>query len=316
MTLLYTDPVFLQHETGAHPERPARLLAISAALDQAGLVEQCRPGTFVPLSIEEVAALHAPRQIALAQQTCAAGGGYLDGDTPVSARSCDVALAAAGGCASAVSAVLAGEDQTALCLVRPPGHHSTPRRSMGFCLFNNVALAARRALTQGLARVLIVDWDVHHGNGTQDIFYEDDQVTFLSIHRYGRGFYPGTGAANETGAGRGRGHTFNVPVAYGTSRADYFGSFRAGLEKAADLSRPELVLISAGFDAHRLDPIGSLGLEVEDFAALTRDVLAVAGVHAGGRVVSCLEGGYHLDALAQSVRVHLEELLAAGRSPC
>jgi acetoin utilization deacetylase AcuC-like enzyme len=316
MTLLYTDPVFLQHETGRHPERPARLLAITAALDQAGLPDRCRRGTFTPLSIEEVAALHASNQIALARQTCADGGGYLDGDTPVSPQSCDVAQAAAGACASAVSAVLAGEDRTALCLVRPPGHHSTPRRSMGFCLFNNIALAARRALTQGLARVLIVDWDVHHGNGTQDIFYDDDRVTFLSIHRYGRGFYPGTGAAGETGTGRGLGHTCNVPIAFGTSRANYFASFRATLEKAAELSRPELVLISAGFDAHRLDPIGNLGLEAEDFASLTRDVLAVAGVHAGGRVVSCLEGGYHLDALAQSVRVHLEELLAAGRSPC
>jgi acetoin utilization deacetylase AcuC-like enzyme len=312
MTLLYTDPLFQQHDTGrGHPEQPGRLRAIAAALDQAGLPARCRAGTFVPLAVDEVAALHARHQVDLALQLCAEGGGYLDGDTPVSPRSCDVALAAAGACAAAVDAVLAGTDRTALCLVRPPGHHATPRRSMGFCLFNNVALATRRALAGGVDRVLVVDWDVHHGNGTQDHFYQDDRVTFLSIHRYGHGFYPGTGAADETGAGRGLGHTINVPIALGTSRADYFAAFRAALDRAAELSRPELVLLSAGFDAHRLDPIGSLGLETQDFIVLTCDVLAVAQVHAGGRVVSCLEGGYHLDALAQSVRGHLEELVAA-----
>ncbi len=312
MTLLYTDPLFLRHETGRHPERPARLQAINRALDEAGLPARCRPGTITPLPIAEVEALHSTAMIAHAREVCAAGGGYLDGDTVVSEQSFDVALAAAGTCAAAVDAVLAGVDRTALCLVRPPGHHATPRRSMGFCLFNNIALAARRALQRGVNRLLIVDWDVHHGNGTQDLFYESDQVTFLSIHRYGRGFYPGTGAASETGAGRGLGHTFNVPLPFGTPRADYFATFRSALGKAADLSRPELVLVSAGFDAHRLDPIGSLGLESEDFVTLTRDVLAVAGTHAAGRVVSCLEGGYHLDALAQAVQGHLQELLAAG----
>jgi acetoin utilization deacetylase AcuC-like enzyme len=312
MTLLYTDPLFLQHDTGRHPEQPARLRSISARLDHAGLPARCRPGTFTPLSVEEVAELHSKGQVELVREICAEGGGHLDGDTPVSRRSWDVALAAAGACAAAVDAVLAGEERTALCLVRPPGHHATPRRSMGFCLFNNIALAARHALTKGLDRVLVIDWDVHHGNGTQDIFYADDRVTFLSIHRYGRGFYPGTGVAGETGTGRGLGHTINVPVAFDTSRADYFAAFRAALGRAAELSRPELVLISAGFDAHRLDPIGSLGLETEDFAALTRDVLAVARVHCGGRVVSCLEGGYDLDALAESVQVHLEEMLTAG----
>src|SRR5262249_33190849 len=211
----------LLHETSRHPERPARLLAITAALDEAGLPGRCRAGTFSPLAIEEVAALHAPRQIALARQTCASGGGYLDGDTPVSRQSCVVAVAGAGACAAAVEAVRAGEAQTPLCLARPPGHHSTPRRSMGFCLFNSVALAARRALTKGLSRVLIVDWDVHHGNGTQDVFYEDDQVTFFSIHRYGRGFYPGTGSADQTGSGRGLGHTFNAALPQGTPREEF-----------------------------------------------------------------------------------------------
>jgi acetoin utilization deacetylase AcuC-like enzyme len=182
---------------------------------------------------------------------------------------------------------------------------------MGFCLFNNVALAAHHAKkAHGLKRILIVDWDVHHGNGTQDVFYEDPEVMFFSIHRFGNGFYPGTGAADETGRGRGLGCTRNEPVRYGTTRGDYHGRFRNALQESADRAKPELVLLSAGFDAHRDDPIGSLGLESEDFAVLTREVREVAKVHAGGRLVSCLEGGYNLDALAESVQVHLTELLA------
>jgi acetoin utilization deacetylase AcuC-like enzyme len=312
MTLLYHDPLFLRHETGRHPENPDRLRAITARLEAAGLPARCQQGLYGPLKPEDLAGTHAAFVYEAARATCDAGGGYLDGDTPVCPESCNVALAAAGACSSAVDAVLAGQDRTALCLVRPPGHHATPTRSMGFCLFNSIALAARHALARGVDRVLIVDWDVHHGNGTQDIFYGDEQVTFFSIHRYGRGFYPGSGAASETGTGKGLGHTLNAPIAHGTSRPDYLGAFRAALEKSAALAKPQLVLLSAGFDAHQLDPIGSLGLEVEDFATLTREVIAVANTYANGRLVSCLEGGYHLDALAQSVQTHLEELLASG----
>jgi acetoin utilization deacetylase AcuC-like enzyme len=244
------------------------------------------------------------------------GGGRLDPDTVVSPASFRVALAAAGACSSAVDAVVAGPERRALCLVRPPGHHATPTHSMGFCLFNNVALAAHRArAVHGMNRVLIVDWDVHHGNGTQDAFYEDPAVMFFSAHRYGGGFYPGTGAADETGSGRGLGATLNVPLRYGTSRPDYRAAFTRALEKAADASKPELVLLSAGFDAHARDPVGSLGLEVEDFVWLTRQVLEVARTHAGGRVVSCLEGGYNLEVLAESVQAHLEELLLTEDRP-
>ena len=309
MTILYTDELFLRHETARHPECPARLVAVTSRLSQAGLIARCKPGTYAPLTPEETARTHTREVVTAARLICERGGGRLEADTICSPDSYQVALAAAGACASAVDAVLDGVDRTSLSLVRPPGHHATPTHSMGFCLFNNIALAARRAIDRGLSRVLVVDWDVHHGNGTQDIFYDDPRVTFLSVHRYGHGFYPGTGGANETGTGDGLGATVNVPLRYGTRREEYHAAFRSALEKTADRCKPELVLVSAGFDAHRLDPIGSLGLETEDYVTLTRVVLDVAEKHSAGRLVSCLEGGYNLDALAESVQAHLETLL-------
>jgi acetoin utilization deacetylase AcuC-like enzyme len=316
MTILYTDPIFLRHDTGKHPERADRLRSVTARVEKAGLIKKCKAGVYKPLDEEAVARSHAAKQVTQVKQLAAHGGGRIDADTVVSAESFHVALAAAGACVAAVDAVVKGTDENALCLVRPPGHHATPDTSMGFCLFNNIALAARHAsIVHKMTKVLIVDWDVHHGNGTQDFFYEDPSVVFCSIHRYGNGFYPGTGSAKETGRGKGLGHIFNVPVRYGTSRKDYLGLFTSALEKAADKIKPELVLVSAGFDAHAKDPIGPLGLESEDFQALTKIVLAVARAHAKGRLVSCLEGGYHLDALAESVQSHLEELLAAAGGP-
>ncbi|MCS6850735.1 MAG: histone deacetylase [Gemmataceae bacterium] len=314
MTILFADPLFQKHETGQHPETPERLRAITARLEKAGLVSRCTSGTYRPLSEEAVRQVHDPMQVLRIKQLSEHGGGRIDPDTVVSIESYRVGLAAAGACVAAVDAVLWGPDRTALALVRPPGHHATPTRSMGFCLFNNVALAARHALkNHQLNRLLIIDWDVHHGNGTQDIFYEDPQVVFFSIHRFGYGFYPGTGAEDETGRGKGQGRIINAPVRFGISRKDYQARFRQALEKAADLCKPELVIVSAGFDAHRLDPIGGLSLEVEDFVTLTQLVLDVARTHARGRLVSCLEGGYHLGVLAESVQAHLEELLVADR---
>jgi acetoin utilization deacetylase AcuC-like enzyme len=310
MTLLYTDPFFLEHKTGEHPENPDRLRSITARLDKSGLSKKCQQGVFKPLAEAAVAKVHSAAQVGRVKELAHEGGGSVDPDTVVSPKSVDVALAAAGACVAAVDAVLSGGARNALALVRPPGHHATQTRSMGFCLFNNIALAAHHALdAHQLQRLLIVDWDVHHGNGTQDIFYEEPRVMFYSIHRYGHGFYPGTGSDAETGRGRGLGHTLNMPIRYGASRKDYHSRFQGALEKAADKIKPELVLVSAGFDAHAQDPIGSLGLETEDFGTLTDEVLQVANTHASGRLVSCLEGGYDLAALAESVEVHLQRLL-------
>ena len=304
MTLIFRDPLFQMHETGQHPERPQRLASIEGQLAKTGLLSMCVPGSYQPANV------HSPAQLRRVSELSEQGGGFLDGDTILSPQSYEVALAAVGVCVSAVDAVMAGESKTALCLVRPPGHHANQERSMGFCLFNNIALAAQHARSaHGLSRILIVDWDVHHGNGTQDIFYEDSEITFFSIHRYGYGFYPRTGAADETGTGVGAGATFNIPVDHNISQKDYHANFVYELEKVADKIKPELVLLSAGFDAHRRDPIGSLCLESEDFGQMTRDVYEIARTHAQGRLISCLEGGYNLVALAESVQAHLEELL-------
>jgi acetoin utilization deacetylase AcuC-like enzyme len=325
MTLLYRDPLFLAHDTGpGHPERAARLAAIDARLDATGLAAACRAPRWSPATPDRWGRVHDGGYVArLAATTGGAdaparrGPTLLpeDADTVVSAASLDAALLAAGAVCDAVERVVRGEDATALCLVRPPGHHALADRAMGFCLLGNVAIAARVALAElELDRVLVVDWDVHHGNGTQDAFWSDGRVGFLSIHRWP--FYPGTGAADETGSGRGLGWTVNLPVEFGTPRGEYLARFAGALERLGDRLRPQLVLASAGFDAHRADPIGSLGLEVEDFAALARMVQDVAAVHAGGRMVSALEGGYDTTALALSVEAHLRELLARGGAAC
>ncbi len=310
MTLLFADPLFQRHDTGRHPEKADRLVVIQNRLEDAGLIAQCKKGTYTPLTADDVREVHRPEVVTRAQQLADAGGGWLEADTLLCPASYQVALAAAGACVAAVDQVMCGIDRTALCLVRPPGHHANALKSMGFCLFNNVALAAHHARKAfGLDRILIVDWDVHHGNGTQDIFWADPTVAFLSIHRFGHGFYPGSGDDDETGTGRGLGFTTNVPLPFGITRPDYRAAFRNAVEKAADKIKPNLVILSAGFDAHTRDPIGSLSLESEDFADLTKTLLGVANGHAAGRLVSCLEGGYNLEALAESVQAHLEELV-------
>ncbi|MEX2307326.1 MAG: histone deacetylase [Pirellulales bacterium] len=309
MALFYYDPRFLEHDTGRfHPERPERLRKAIAHLEEQRMVNQCvRPEC--PLARRDrLERVHEPGYIDSVARLAEQGGGPLDPDTVISRASFEVARLAAGAACDAVDRVVAGEAKTAFCLVRPPGHHALAERAMGFCLFNNIAVAAKVAIDEhGLERVLIVDWDVHHGNGTQDIFYADGSVGYFSIHRWP--FYPGTGAADETGIGDGLGATRNLPVPYGISREQYRDLFRRELEDFTERIRPQLVLISAGFDAHRADPLGSFVLETEDFAELTNVVLGIAAAHAQGRVVSVLEGGYNPPVLAECVETHLRRLL-------
>ena len=308
MTLFYYDPTLAEHETGDHPESPQRVLFVARHLAEIGLLDRLTQPDWQAISPARLAHTHAPGYLAQLEQFAAAGGGYLDSDTLCMHRSYDVARRAAGAVADAVSRVIAGEDRRAFCLIRPPGHHALADRAMGFCLLNNIAVGASLALAElDLSRVLIVDWDVHHGNGTQSIFWENERVGFLSIHRWP--FYPGSGRADETGGGAALGTKVNLPIELGISRREYVDCLRRGVERLADKIRPELVLVSAGFDAHRHDPIGSLELETEDFRPLTQLVRGVADVHAQGRLVSVLEGGYDLRALADCVGVHLEELL-------
>jgi acetoin utilization deacetylase AcuC-like enzyme len=305
--LLFADPLFLEHQTGMHPESTERLRFLHEFLKQQPVAGKFISGTIHPAQPAQLELVHTRAYIDEVRRFAEAGGGRIEADTVISPRSYDVAVMAAGAGLSAVDAVLTGESKRALCLVRPPGHHALGDAAMGFCLFNNVALAAAHAVRRhGLNRVLVVDFDVHHGNGTQDIFYESAEVYFLSIHRFP--FYPGTGAPNETGSGRGLGTKFNLPVRFGTSRHDYLEQFQTALRDAAARARPELLLLSAGFDAHRADPVGSLGLETEDFGPITRLLVEVADTHCQGRVVSLLEGGYNIRCLAESVTCHMEAL--------
>lgn len=308
MTLLYSDNRFLDHDTGQHPECAERLRAIYARLQDSGLMT--RVNLIVPTAVIEaqIHLVHSAEQVAAFDALAANGGGKLDADTVVSQRSPSVARLAAGAAVDAVYRVLNGSDRQALCLIRPPGHHATASKAMGFCLLNNVSIAAKSAIAaSSVNRILIVDWDVHHGNGTQDIFYDDSQVTFFSVHRHP--FWPGSGLKTETGTADGLGHTVNVPLPFETSRRDYFAAVRSSLEDLADRVRPELILISAGFDAHHLDPIGALCLETEDFQTLTQIVQQIAATHCKGRIVSLLEGGYNTEKLAECVETHLSTLL-------
>jgi acetoin utilization deacetylase AcuC-like enzyme len=307
MTLLYMSPRFLEHETGHHPECAGRIRGLPKKLEKAGLLAKCRQPEFKPVSRSCLARVHSPSYIDEIWAYAKSGGGHIETDTVVSPLSYEVALLAAGSVVDAVQRVIQGEDTRALCLVRPPGHHSLVSHAMGFCIFNNVAVAARAAIDLlGLNRVLIVDWDVHHGNGTQAAFWEDPQVGFLSIHRWP--FYPGSGDEDEIGGGPGRGTKLNLPIHFGTPRRDYLARFTDNLDRFAAQIKPELILLSAGFDTHRADPVGNLGLETEDFIPLTNAVLDAAAAYSQNRVVSVLEGGYDPDALAECITVHLEEM--------
>lgn len=308
MTLLYTDPHFLKHETGDHPERADRIRQIEPRLQVEGLWDRVTRLEAVPVSSGRLSCVHSPAYLTEVWGACKAGGGYIEADTVLSPASYDIALLAAGSCCDAVERILRGEDRTAVCIVRPPGHHAMSDRAMGFCVFNNIAVAAAMATAEyELERVLIVDFDIHHGNGTQAFFWANPSVGFFSIHRWP--FYPGTGAQDETGDGPGAGATLNVPIRYGTSRQEYLSQFSERLEQFADRIQPRLVLVSAGFDAHRADPVGDLGLETEDFGAIARTILDVAGRHAEGRIATVFEGGYDPIRTAECIALYVRSML-------
>jgi acetoin utilization deacetylase AcuC-like enzyme len=298
LTAIAADPVCRLHHPGAgHPERPERFDAAQRAVADLKLPRLAPRAA----TEDEIALVHSREYIALARAEMAAGARQLStGDTALGPQTWDAAVHAAGAALNAVDAVVEGRARNAFCIVRPPGHHAGPARGMGFCVFNSVAIAARYALRRhGLGRVLIADWDVHHGNGTQDAFYRDGSVMFFSTHQWP--WYPGTGLASETGEGAGKGATLNCPLPAGSGSREIFAAFREQLVPAAEKFKPEIVLVSAGFDSRAGDPLGRFQLTDADFAALTRLLAPLAG----GRLVSVLEGGYNLPGLASAVRAHV-----------
>jgi len=306
--LLY-DETFLRHDTGEmHFETSRRLKSVTAALDaDQNLAQRLHRVTSRPATMQDLQRCHSEEMIRDIRTFIDHGGTHLDTDTPVSENSFDVACLAAGAAITAVDCTMAESGGRAFVLSRPPGHHATPYRPMGFCLFNNVAIAARYAQAiHGVEKVLIVDWDVHHANGTQEIFWADDSVFFFSTHQSPH--YPGTGAREDVGEGKGSGYTLNIPLQAGTPANSHRQVFTDALKEIESRFHPQLVIVSAGFDSHRGDPLGRLMLEDEDFAEMTKDVLKIADKHSGGRVVSILEGGYNLDLLGGSVRSHLSAL--------
>jgi len=314
-TAVVADPVFMEHDTGpGHPERAERLARIYAALQDQGLMPEL---TKVPLREarpEELLTTHSPGHLSRVAATDGEEQVYLDGDTPTSPRSYKTALVAAGSLLNAVDAVMSGEAANAFALVRPPGHHAERERAMGFCLFNNVAVAAHHALLKhGLKRVLIADWDLHHGNGTQNSFYQDPRVLYFSTHQYP--YYPGSGGIDEIGAGKGKGYTVNVPLPMGCGDAVYDAAFVQVLEPVAREFKPELILVSAGFDIHRQDPLGGMKVTEQGFARLTGRLKGLAREFCAGRMVATLEGGYHLDGLAKSVVAVLEVMMGKKAAP-
>jgi acetoin utilization deacetylase AcuC-like enzyme len=315
IAIVYSDG-YLMHDTGNHPEKRERYRAtLGGIVSDHDLWESLLKLEPRPAEDEDLLRCHDRSAIARVGQACLQAGLYeqvaLDPDTVVSEHSDLAARLAAGGACLAVDTLLkgGGEAESVFVACRPPGHHATPGRAMGFCLYNNVAIAARYAQSnypQQIGRVLIVDFDVHHGNGTQDIFYDDPTVFYYSLHQYP--WYPGTGSAVEIGKCEGEGYTLNVPVEAMTSAENYMYLFEQGLDGVMKRFSPDLILISAGFDAHQSDPLGQLLLNDESYRRITRRLKEAARATANGRVVSCLEGGYNLKTLGETVRAHVASL--------
>lgn len=311
VTGIVLPPQAGEHVTGdGHPERPDRVRAIADRLAAEGLLARARMIQPRPATDEAILRCHTPDYLRLVEREVAEGRRRLStGDTQICAASLEVARRAAGSVIAAVDAVVGGCISNAFACVRPPGHHATPSRGMGFCLLNNLAIAVRHAqAVHGLDRVLVVDWDVHHGNGTQEMFYEDGGVLFFDTHQHP--LYPGTGLANETGRGAGAGLTINCPFPAGSGREEIVEVFRNRLVPAARRFKPQFVFVSAGFDSRIDDPLGSFTLTDDDFATLTGIVREIATHYAEGRIVSTLEGGYALDGLASAAASHVRALMA------
>ncbi len=311
-TGLVYHPAYLEHDMGAgHPESPNRLRAIMQQLERTGTA--ARLTRIEPRKAEDewITEIHSPSYVAaLNKYQPSSGRVSLDPDTSMSPGSLPAAYLAAGGALGGDDAIMRGEVEHVFCAVRPPGHHAESGRAMGICLFNNVAIAARYVQKQhGAGRVLIVDWDVHHGNGTQHTFEEDPSILFFSTHQYPH--YPGTGRATERGGGAGEGFTINVPMQAGDGVEEYHAIFVNVLLPAADAFKPDFVIVSAGFDAHRDDPLANMGLTEAGYADLTGIVAGIAKRHGKGRLLSSLVGGYNLTALAASVGAHIKALVAA-----
>jgi acetoin utilization deacetylase AcuC-like enzyme len=306
VTLYYRHPACFEHETGTHPENAARLRAIEAALDRRqwrGLDVREAPRA----TTEQLERAHSARHVREIEEFSLAGGGLIDLDTVLSQGSWEAALRAAGGACAAVDRLLAGDAGAAFCGMRPPGHHAERAKAMGFCLFNNAAVAAEHARAAGVERVFILDWDVHHGNGTEAIFRDRADVLYASIHEWP--LYPGTGPAGFQGEGEGEGYTINMPVPSGTGEDVFLALLAHVVAPVVRSYRPGLVIISAGYDAHRSDPLGSLRLETTSYELMAAHMAAVAEEVAAPLLV-CLEGGYDHDALADSVAATLDGIAA------